>query len=1041
MEKRGLMACCLQETNQRGHGKVKCGNYELYYQGTEDEKQGELKRKGRKLTKIEAGVGISIHKDFSKNVVKIIRKSNRLIIVKLEYGGKIINLISVYAPQVNRSKEDKEKFWNEFDDEIKQIPEEDMVWIGGDLNGHIGKDKSGYEEVHGGVGYGERNAEGERILEFCQTFGMIVANTWFTRKESRLITYKSGEGQSMIDFIIVKGGNRKQIKNVKTIAGEEIARQHKIVVCDMEMKPVKKQKAQWKSRIKVWRLKEDEVKEKYENTLKNASMNAEGDANKKWENMKEIMINAAEDACGKTKGPPRHQETWWWNEEVESFVDRKRECYQEWYKAKERKKNEDKAAREGSTVSDGVTVSEINELKSIYDKAKNEAKKAVAKAKREASEAFGRMVESEEGRQNLFKIAKRMVRNNKENIGGRCLKNDDGKIISGEENLKKRWKEYMEKLLNEENEWDELVDADMIEGPEIEISEDEVRKAIKKMKNGKAGGPSELVADMLKAGGETVVKSFTELCNAIVREGKVPDDWTRSTIVTLYKGKGDPLECGSFRGIKLLEHGLKVFERVWDNRLRMVVNINKLQFGFMPGRGTTDAIFIVRQVQEKYLGKNKRIYLGFIDLEKAFDRVPRKVVEWALRKEGVSEWMIKAVMTTYYEAKTAVKVEQGMSDEFEVKVGVHQGSVLSPFLFITVMQAVTKYAAEGLPWELLYADDLVLIAESEEELKRKMVTWKNEMEKKGLKVNIGKTKVMCSEYGMGRVNKTSNYPCGVCGFGVGEENSNSIACTKCRHWIHKRCSGVKVELRKLSKAKIENYTCRKCKLEIESGSGFVKDKVMQLGEGEECEVVDKFCYLGDMLSVGGGADAAVVTRIGSAWKKFRELKPILTSKYVSCKTKGKIYEACVASVMSYASETWPMKKSTETLLERNEMRMVRWMCGVTLLDRIRNEELIERMGIKPIGEKIRISRLRWFGHVMRKDDDDWVKQCMEIDPEGKSIRGNRKTWRKTVDEDMKYKGLKVEDCMDRKAWRRGINQRAKVSDDMCGADRESLRPK
>ena len=444
----------------------------------------------------------------------------------------------------------------------------------------------------------------------------------------------------------------------------------------------------------------------------------------------------------------------------------------------------------------------------------------------------------------------------------------------------------------------------------------------------------------------------------------------------------------------------------------------------MPGRGTTDAIFVVRQVQEKYLGKNKRIYLGFVDLEKAFDRVPRKVVEWALRKEGVSEWMIKAVMTTYYEAKTAVKVEQGLSEEFEVKVGVHQGSVLSPFLFITVMQAVTKYAAEGLPWELLYADDLVLIADSEEELKRKMVTWKNAMEKKGLKVNIGKTKVMCSEYGVGRVNKTSNYPCGVCGFGVGEENSNSIACTKCRHWIHKRCSGVKIELRKLTKTQIENYTCRKCKLEIQSGSGFENDKVMQLGEGEECEVVDKFCYLGDMLSVGGGADAAVVTRIGCAWKKFRELKPILTSKYVSCKTKGKIYAACVASVMSYASETWPMKKSIEILLERNEMRMVRWMCGVTLLDHIKNEELLERMGIQSISEKMRTSRLRWFGHVMRKDDNDWVKQCMEIDLEGKSIRGNRKTWKKTVDEDMKYKGLKVDDCSDRKVWRRGINQKA-----------------
>merc|ERR1712072_832198 len=160
----------------------------------------------------------------------------------------------------------------------------------------------------------------------------------------------------------------------------------------------------WQSRIKVWRLKEDEVKEKYESTLKNASMNADGDANKKWENMKEIMINAAEEACGKTKGPPRHQETWWWNEEVESFVDRKRECYQEWYKAKERKKNEDKATRDGTPVVDGVTVSEINELKAIYDKAKNEAKKAVA-SKERRSEEFGRMVDSEEGRQNLFKIA------------------------------------------------------------------------------------------------------------------------------------------------------------------------------------------------------------------------------------------------------------------------------------------------------------------------------------------------------------------------------------------------------------------------------------------------------------------------------------------------------------------------------------------------------------------------------------------------------------------------------------------------------------
>ena len=75
--------------------------------------------------------------------------------------------------------------------------------------------------------------------------------------------------------------------------------------------------------------------------------------------------------------------------------------------------------------------------------------------------------------------------------------------------------------------------------------------------------------------------------------------------------------------------------------------------------------------------------------------------------------------------------------------------------------------------------------------------------------------------------------------------------------------------------------------------------------------------------------------------------------------------------MSYASGTWPMKKSIELLLEWNEMRVVRWMCGVTLFDHIKNEELLECMGIQSIGEKIRTSRLGWFGHIMRKDDNDW----------------------------------------------------------------------
>jgi len=89
------------------------------------------------------------------------------------------------------------------------------------------------------------------------------------------------------------------------------------------------------------------------------------------------------------------------------------------------------------------------------------------------------------------------------------------------------------------------------------------------------------------------------------------------------------------------------------------------------------------------LGKTRRLYLAFVDLEKDFDRVPREVVKWALRKEGVPEWLVAMVMSTYSKATTAVRVGQGLSEEFEVKVGVHQGSKLSPLLFVIVMQAVS----------------------------------------------------------------------------------------------------------------------------------------------------------------------------------------------------------------------------------------------------------------------------------------------------------------------------------------------------------------
>ena len=156
---------------------------------------------------------------------------------------------------------------------------------------------------------------------------------------------------------------------------------------------------------------------------------------------------------------------------------------------------------------------------------------------------------------------------------------------------------------------------------------------------------------------------------------------------------------------------MKVLERIVDGVILQVVSIDDSQFGFAQGRGITDAIFVVRQLQEKYLAVNKRLYMAFVDLEKAFDHVPRKGIWWALRKLGLEEWTVRLVQGMYANPRSRACVGKGFSQEFEVKVRVHQVSVLSPLLFIIVLEALSHEFLAGVPWEDLFADDLVIIAE------------------------------------------------------------------------------------------------------------------------------------------------------------------------------------------------------------------------------------------------------------------------------------------------------------------------------------------
>ena len=214
-----------------------------------------------------------------------------------------------------------------------------------------------------------------------------------------------------------------------------------------------------------------------------------------------------------------------------------------------------------------------------------------------------------------------------------------------EDSKQKAWIEHYQRLLNVEFDWDpdHLSYQPPVEGPPIPITIDMVKKVISQMKAGKAPGPSGIVVEMILSVGDIGASMIRDLAVAIIRDGKVPSDWEQSFIICLYKGKGDALERGNYCGLKLTEQVMKILERIADGLIRQLLSIDNSQFGFIPGRGTTDTIFVVRQLQEKYLAANKRFYMTFRDLEKVFHRVPRKVIWWALRKLGVEEWIVRLV--------------------------------------------------------------------------------------------------------------------------------------------------------------------------------------------------------------------------------------------------------------------------------------------------------------------------------------------------------------------------------------------------------------
>jgi hypothetical protein len=150
------------------------------------------------------------------------------------------------------------------------------------------------------------------------------------------------------------------------------------------------------------------------------------------------------------------------------------------------------------------------------------------------------------------------------------------------------------------------------------------------------------------------------------RSNKMPDEWRQSILVPILKNKGGVQSCTNYRGVKLMSHTMKLWERIIKHRLRGVTNVTENQFGFMPGRSTMEAIFLIRQLMERCREQKKDLHMIFIDLEKDYDKVIRNVMWWALQKHKVSSKYITLIKDMYDNVVTSVRTSGGDTNDIPI---------------------------------------------------------------------------------------------------------------------------------------------------------------------------------------------------------------------------------------------------------------------------------------------------------------------------------------------------------------------------------------
>ena len=591
----------------------------------------------------------------------------------------------------------------------------------GDLNAKLGNER--VEDIVGPFGLGERNERGDRWAEWCIENEQVVLNTWFRQPPRRLYTWMSpgDRVRNQIDYITINKRFRNAVNSTRTFPGADCNSDHVPIVIEMAVKLKKPRKRKLKPKVNIKLLKSDSnIKDLYNVAVRNKFEALENEAEEStmqsvYDNLSAAIEEASAEILPKVTRTPNRP---WMTEAILRLMDDRRRC----------KGTDDQLYRE------------LN--RTIHQECRIAKERWMDEKCTEVEDL------SKRDQQLMYSKVNDIIKKKKSNKNV-AIKKADGTIAMDIEDVKTRWNEYVSELYHDVRPEENDIEIVNDEGPEIMRSE--VEAAIKEMKAGKAVGGDGVAAEALQALGDFAIDQLTSLFQQIYQSGNIIDEMCDSVFVALPKVEGT-LECSKHRTLSIMSQITKILLRIILKRIRtkLKTQISDQQFGFVPGKGTSNALFALRVLTENVLEVQKDIFVCFVDYEKAFDKVKHANLFNMLNEAGIDGKDMRLMRNLYWKQKATVRVGDEESPSLEIRRGVRQGCVLSPELFNLYSEVIMRDLLEmdGIKAggrninNIRYADDTVLITDSEEKLQDLVPALVRASGEHGLKLNVSKTKVM-----------------------------------------------------------------------------------------------------------------------------------------------------------------------------------------------------------------------------------------------------------------------------------------------------------